>query len=72
MKWFNKNKKLNNNAQQRYTDFIKGKDLNPLSLSGMYVSEENSISVSKAQFCPMINVQAFQRLVLVLIAIKLS
>lgn len=51
MKWFNKNKRIKNSAQSTYEQFVKGEDLNPLSLSGMYVSEENSISVSGVFAC---------------------
>ena len=52
MRWFNKNKKVQNNMQQRYHDFVKGEDIDGgLSLSGLYVSEENSITVSGVFAC---------------------
>lgn len=52
MKWFNKNKRIKNaTSSTAYEQFVKGEDLNPLSLSGMYVSEENSISVSGVFAC---------------------
>lgn len=51
MKWFNKNKRIKNSASITYEQFIKGEDLSPISLSGMYVSDENSITVSGVFAC---------------------
>lgn len=52
MKWFNKNRKIKNDMSKRYADFIKGEDIDgSLSLSGIYVSEENSITVSGVFAC---------------------
>lgn len=51
MKWFNKNKRIKNTASSSYDDFVKGVDIENPSLSGMYVSEENSITVSGVFAC---------------------